>query len=236
MNATSAVSAPVVRHDPTQETLALAGTNLGADVQGIRTRRSVIRVCGWERSGIILLDTMAGIHTLIDEQGAADVPAAFRFAMRRLTSTVTVVTALDKGARVRMTASSITSLTVNPPALLVCVNRSASLHACLDVGASFCVNLLASGQREIPAVFAGGLAGEARFAHGVWTADDHGVPRLEDAQANVSCSVDRMLSYGTHSIVIGRVEAVRIAGAVDPLLFQDGHYFIGVNALRECHG
>lgn len=44
---------------------------------------------------------------------------------------------------------------------------------------------------------------------------------------------DRMLAYGTHSIVIGRVEAVCIAGTVDPLIFQDGHYFIGVDALRD---
>jgi flavin reductase (DIM6/NTAB) family NADH-FMN oxidoreductase RutF len=178
---------------------------------------------------------MAGIRAPIDKQGAADVPAAFRFAMRRLATTVTVVTALNKGARVGMTASSITSLTINPPALLVCINQSASIHACLEVGRPFCVNLLASVQQKIPAVFAGGLTGEARFAHGVWTPDDHGVPRLEGAQANVSCLVDRMLAYGTHSIVIGRVEAVRIAGTVDPLIFQDGHYFIGVDTLRECH-
>jgi flavin reductase (DIM6/NTAB) family NADH-FMN oxidoreductase RutF len=175
---------------------------------------------------------MAGIHALIDEQGAADVPAAFRFAMRRLASAVGVVTALDKGVRVGMTASSITSLTVNPPALLVCVNQSASIHACLEAGRPFCVNLLASTQREIPAVFAGALTGEARFAHGVWTPDDHGVPRLEHAQANISCSVDRMLAYGTHSIVIGRVESVRITGAINPLIFQDGSYLSPMDPLR----
>jgi flavin reductase (DIM6/NTAB) family NADH-FMN oxidoreductase RutF len=177
---------------------------------------------------------MAGMRVRMDDRGTADVPAAFRFAMRRLASTVAVVTALDKGARVGMTASSITSLTLNPPALLVCVNQSASIHACLEVGAPFCVNLLASAQREIPAVFAGGLTGEARFAHGVWTPDERGVPRLEDAQANISCSVDRMLAYGTHSIVIGRVEAVRIVGAVDPLVFQDGRYLIGMGAVTEA--
>jgi flavin reductase (DIM6/NTAB) family NADH-FMN oxidoreductase RutF len=171
----------------------------------------------------------------MDEGGAANVSAAFRFAMRRLASAVGVVTALGEGARVGMTASSITSLTVNPAALLVCVNRSARLHACLGIGAPFCVNLLASAQREISAAFAGGLAGEARFANGVWTPDARGVSRLDDAQANISCAVDRVLAYGTHSIVIGRVEAVRIAGAVDPLIFQDGHYFIGMDALRQCH-
>jgi flavin reductase (DIM6/NTAB) family NADH-FMN oxidoreductase RutF len=175
---------------------------------------------------------IAGSRALMDERQAADVSMAFRLAMRRLASAVGVVTALDGGARVGMTASSITSLTMNPPALLVCVNQSASLHACLDVGASFCVNLLASGQREIPAVFAGGLAGEARFAHGVWTPDGRGVPRLEDAQANISCSVDRILAYGTHSIVIGRVETVRTTGTINPLILQDGNYLSAMDPLR----
>jgi flavin reductase (DIM6/NTAB) family NADH-FMN oxidoreductase RutF len=171
-----------------------------------------------------------------DAREVADVPLAFRFAMRRLASTVAVVTALGDGARAGMTASSITSLTINPAALLVCVNQSASLHACLDVGAPFCVNLLASTQREISAAFAGHLAGEARFAQGAWTPDERGVPRLDGAQANISCSVDQMLPYGTHSIVIGRVGGVRIAGAVDPLIFQDGRYFVGMDgALCKCH-
>jgi flavin reductase (DIM6/NTAB) family NADH-FMN oxidoreductase RutF len=174
---------------------------------------------------------MSAMLALTNEAAAAAMPDVFRFAMRRLASTVAVVTALDNGARIGMTASSVTSLTVNPAALLVCVNQSASIHASLEVGVPFCVNLLASAQREISAVFAGGLVGDARFAYGVWTPDERGVPRLEEAQANISCVVDRMLTYGTHSIVIGRVAAVRIGGAVDPLIFQDGRYVIGIEAV-----
>jgi flavin reductase (DIM6/NTAB) family NADH-FMN oxidoreductase RutF len=56
------------------------------------------------------------------------------------------------------------------------------------------------------------------------------VPRLEEAQENISCVVDRMLAYGTHSVVIGRVTAVRISGAVDPLIFQDGRYVMRTSA------
>jgi flavin reductase len=168
---------------------------------------------------------------LLNDCGDRDLPVAFRVAMRRLASTVAVITTLDKGVRVGMTASSVCSLTVDPAALLVCVNQSASIHTCLQVGVSFCVNLLASTQRNIAAVFAGGLAGQARFAHGSWTSDDHGAPRLEGAQANISCRLDHMLSYGTHSIVIGRVSDVRIAGAVDPLIFRDGRYILAVDTV-----
>ena len=174
--------------------------------------------------------TLAGMPVPLNERGAPDVAGAFRVAMRRLASTVAVITTVDRGVRVGMTASSVTSLTIDPAALLVCVNQSASIHTCLEIGTPFCVNLLASAQRKIAAVFAGGLTGEARFAHGTWTPDEQGVPRLEDAQANVSCRVDRTLAYGTHSIVIGRVSGVRLVGAVDPLVFRDGRYIVRMDS------
>jgi flavin reductase (DIM6/NTAB) family NADH-FMN oxidoreductase RutF len=172
----------------------------------------------------------SAMRVLMNEATAAVMPDAFRFAMRRLASTVCVVTARSNGTRTGMTASSVTSLTVDPAALLVCVNQSASIHGCLEVGTPFCVNVLASVQGEISTVFAGRLTGDARFAYGVWTPDERGVPRLEEAQANISCVVDRMLAYGTHSVVIGRVTAVRISGAVDPLIFQDGRYVMRTSA------
>jgi len=168
------------------------------------------------------------------------VPAAFRFAMRRLATTVTVVTALNKGARVGMTASAITSRTINPPALLVCINQSASIHTCLEVGRPFCGQLTGVGAARDSRGVRRPVLPVRRASH---MASGRpmitGVPRLEGAQANVSCLVDRMLAYGTHSIVIGRVEAVRIAGTVDPLIFQDGttlsEWTLSVSAMTDIH-
>jgi len=114
---------------------------------------------------------------------------------------------------------------MDPPSLLVCVNRTASLHEPLEQGADFCVNILHRDHSEISAACSGKARGEARFAIGEWGAMPDGCPMLEDAQASFFCRNEQAMSYGTHRIVIGRVEAVRIAGEVDPLVYADGRYF-----------
>ncbi|MCP1471738.1 flavin reductase (DIM6/NTAB) family NADH-FMN oxidoreductase RutF [Sphingobium sp. OAS761] len=153
-----------------------------------------------------------------------DVVVGLKGAMRRLASGVAIIAALGDDAPVGMAATSITSLTMDPPAILVCVNRSASIHAHLSAGCPISINLLSRHQREVSAAFGGAVARELRFGVGSWSRDHHDLPILEEAQANLSCTIDSLIPYGTHSIVIARVEAVRIGEAVDPLIFQDGAY------------
>jgi flavin reductase (DIM6/NTAB) family NADH-FMN oxidoreductase RutF len=153
-----------------------------------------------------------------------DVTTGLKGAMRRLASGVAIVTALGEDAPVGMAATSITSLTMDPPAVLVCVNRTAGIHVHLSAGCPISINLLSRGQREVSAAFGGAVARELRFGVGQWGADHRGLPILDDAQANLSCTVDSLIPYGTHSIVIARVDAVRLSEAVDPLIFQDGAY------------
>ncbi len=144
--------------------------------------------------------------------------------MRRLASGVAVVTALGEEGDAGMAATSVTSLAMDPLSLLVCVNRQAGLHPCLPAGARFVVNILTSTQREVAAAFGGAVDRPLRFTVGEWSRDAHGLRRLDGAQANLSCVVDQMIAYGTHSIVIGRVDAVRTSGQVAPLIYQDGKY------------
>jgi len=153
-----------------------------------------------------------------------DVVAGLKGAMRRLASGVAIVTALGDGAPVGMAATSITSLTMEPPAVLVCVNRTASIHAHLSADCPISINLLSRDQKDVSAAFGGAVARELRFGVGAWTNDGHGLPILTGAQANLSCTVDQLIPYGTHSIVIARVEAVRLSDTVAPLIFQDGAY------------
>lgn len=153
-----------------------------------------------------------------------DVDVDFRKAMRRLSSAVAIVVAEGVDGFTGMAATSITSLTVEPPSVLVCVNKTASLHACIVDGAPFTVNLLSRHQREVSAAFGGAVARELRFTVGQWTRDPYGIPMLDDTQANLSCVVDGIMAYGTHSIVVGRVRHVRLTGEVAPLIYQDGNY------------
>jgi flavin reductase (DIM6/NTAB) family NADH-FMN oxidoreductase RutF len=156
--------------------------------------------------------------------GPEDIGSAFRKAMRRLASTVTIVTTARLGQRSGMTATAVTSLSVEPASLLVCVNRSASIHPDLAPGARFCVNILASVHADLSAAFGGLADPESRFDQGDWERDEHHVPYLADAPANVFCIVEQMIEYGTHSIVIGRVYAAYADPASPQLIYGDGRY------------
>lgn len=161
---------------------------------------------------------------VVPSDGTTDLGANFRAAMRRLASAVGVLTVRGPDGPIGMAATSITSLTMDPPALLVCVNRKAALHACMEKDALFCVNLLSRHQSAISAAFGGGVAHEDRFRQGRWHSEADGLPRLEDAQAIMICRIEKIVPYGTHSIVIGAVNEAQVSGAIAPLIYQDGTY------------
>lgn len=154
----------------------------------------------------------------------ADVTVGFRGAMRRLASGVAIVVARGDGAPVGMAATSITSLTMDPPAVLVCVNQSAGIHPALSPGCPISVNILSRHQRDVSAAFGGAVPRDKRFEVGQWVDDAHDLPMLDEAQANLACTIDSMMPFGTHSIVVARVEAVRLSESVEPLIYQDGAY------------
>jgi flavin reductase (DIM6/NTAB) family NADH-FMN oxidoreductase RutF len=153
----------------------------------------------------------------------APVTADFKRAMRRLAATVTIITTADvNGNRYGMTATAVNSLAMDPPSLLICVNHSASIHAPLLGRGRFCVNVLTTEHEELVAAFSGKLKGDARFQSGDWRAEEGGLPYLADAQCNLFCEIDSVVPYATHSIVIGRVVAVRVEEGIRPLIFADG--------------
>ena len=145
----------------------------------------------------------------------------FRSTMRRVAATVTLLSTAWQGERFGMTATSVTSVSFEPPSLLAIVKHTASIHRPLLAAGRFCVNVLFRGQREFCDAFSGQVEAKDRFQIGHWV-DNDGIPYLRDAQANVFCAVDRTLPYGTHSIVIGRVLGARSKLEVSPLLYLDG--------------
>lgn len=154
-----------------------------------------------------------------------ELSTAFRAAMRRMAATVTVIsTTAENGSRHGMTATAVTSVSADPPAVLACVNRSAALHAQLGLGRRLCINLLHCSQQRLSEVFAGALEGEIRFTEGDWLSNAEGVPYLADAQANIFCEIEALHAYGTHSVCIGRVTGAVCRPDVAPLVYQDGTY------------
>lgn len=150
--------------------------------------------------------------------------ASFRDAMRRLAATVTIISARGAGRRHGITATAVTSLSMEPPSLLVCVNRSGSLHDLLSESDRFCVNLLRSEQAALSDAFSGKLPSEERFLHGAWKEDGEGLPFLADGQASIFCRRRDAIQHGSHSIFIGEVESVLLTEDISPLIYSNGAY------------
>ncbi|MDC1110899.1 flavin reductase family protein [Gammaproteobacteria bacterium] len=147
----------------------------------------------------------------------------FLIAMRFLASSVSVISAKDSfGSLFAMTASSVTSLTMDPPSILVCVNNGASIHDVLVKGENLCINVLQKNQQEISNLCSSRQLESKRFQNDCWDVVD--IPFIKDAQANVFCKVDETVSYHTHKIVIASVLRSQSADTFNTLMYADGGY------------
>jgi flavin reductase (DIM6/NTAB) family NADH-FMN oxidoreductase RutF len=149
----------------------------------------------------------------------------FRHAMGHFATGVTVVTSIaDDGEPVGTTASAVTSLSLDPPLVLVCFDRaSLTLRAIRSHGA-FVVNVLAAPQKQLSANFA------RRGLSAAWDGVRHrpgptGSPRLHGVLAALECTVENRLPGGDHEIVIGRVRDIETGDeSAAPLLYFRGSY------------
>jgi flavin reductase (DIM6/NTAB) family NADH-FMN oxidoreductase RutF len=146
-----------------------------------------------------------------------------KLALRRLASAVAVVTCRAGPTRHAMTATAVNAMSMQPPSMIVCVNRSSAFHAAISAAGAFAINILHRSQVRISMDCGGSARGEDRFGFGRWS-EEHGVPVLPDAQARIVCAMQERFDYGSHTIFVGRVTAVGTHGAVDPLIYVDGHY------------
>jgi len=150
----------------------------------------------------------------------------FRSAMRQLTGGVSVITA-GRGRDISgMTVTSVSSLSVDPPALIVSINREASSWPLVKRYGFFGVNILASDQIDIAERFTGkgGLKGADRFAGARWMTRASGVPLLSDALAAIDCEVEDIVERHSHAIVIGRVLDVAVSARTAALAYWQGRY------------
>ena len=150
----------------------------------------------------------------------------FRGAMRHLAGGVSVITA-GRGRDISgMTVTSVSSLSVDPPALIVSINREASSWPLVKLYGFLGVNILTSDQIDIAERFTGkgGLTGAARFAGADWTTRASGVPLLVGALAAIDCEVEDVVERHSHAIVIGRVLDVAVSARTAALAYWQGRY------------
>ncbi|MGK5544914.1 flavin reductase family protein [Streptomyces sp. URMC 127] len=146
-------------------------------------------------------------------------PRDFTRAMARVPGPVTVVTTVSpSGERRGFTASSFSSLSLDPPLILVCLDKNASTHEVFVDTDRFLVNVLAQDQSGVALRFA--ASGTDRFAAGDMVPCEFGLPGLAEATARLACSTHEVLDGGDHSILVGRVETAH-SGDSAPLVYCD---------------
>lgn len=141
-------------------------------------------------------------------------PASFLDAMACVPSAVTVIATTHEGSHAGLVATSVCSLSADPPTLLVCVNKSASAHAALLAAGTFSVNVLTASQGGFADRFVR-TKGAARFATADWHLRWEGAPTLHHAMASFHCVLTEVTDGHTHSCIFGRVVQAHMAADSD---------------------
>jgi flavin reductase ActVB len=142
--------------------------------------------------------------TALDEQ-------AFRDAMASFPSGVTVVTTVDsKGVWRGFTATSFCSVSADPPLVLVCLATDASCHQAFGEAEHWAVHVIGEDQTDVAMRFA--TRGADKFGGGDFVTGEHGLPLLEGGCVRMTCATHATYAAGDHTILVGRVEEVRLDG------------------------
>lgn len=188
----------------------------------------------WEEGFAAMLH-FAARHGWTDDQGrvrahierpggsACVAPEVFRSAMRRFASGVCIVATGEEAERCGMTVSAFTSVSADPPLVLVCLNRSASAHMRLTGGGVYSVNILAAGQSDLAMCFAGqhGIHGAARFDTR-WHQSTQGAPVLAGCLQSLVCIPAAQHEAGSHTLLIGQVIETSGGNGGEALVNFDG--------------
>ncbi len=148
--------------------------------------------------------------------------SAFRAVLGRFASGITVVTVRDaEGKDHGMTVSAFTSVSLEPPLILVCVDRGATMHDHLYAATTFAINLLSIEQEALSRRFA--ESRDDRFDGVGYTRDLSGAALLDDSLAHLECTTWARYDGGDHTIIVGRVDRAAARDA-RPLLYYRGGY------------
>ncbi len=150
----------------------------------------------------------------------------FRDGMARFAAAVTVITTDGPTGLAGLTATAVAAVSDDPPTLLACVNRQGHSNRAIRANGAFCVNLLAADQHQIAVWFSGrgGLPITERFARTPWHPIETGAPALDAAIVAFDCRVQELCDVGTHTVIFGRVVAIREGEDRSVLLYSHRGY------------
>ena len=148
----------------------------------------------------------------------------FRQGMSQLAAAVNVITTDGHAGKAGFTASAVCSVSDNPPTLLVCLNRSASVFEAFKENQVLCVNTLNHTQQHLSNLFGGKTPMQTRFAEGSWTTLYTQAPVLNDALVSFDCTVEQSVSVGSHDVLICQVKAIRQQSEQKALVYFNRSY------------
>lgn len=172
----------------------------------------------------LLVDFLERKHPrFIPEYRSGSDARTLRDAMGCFATGVTIITAhAPDGSPVGLTANSFTSVSLDPPLLLVCIANNAGSAATLRDIDGFAVNVLQIGQQPVSNLFAG--KSEDRFAGTKWEVGEYGAPILPSSLGIFECKRHALHEAGDHFILLGKVEKASFEPRRDPLLYFRGKY------------
>ena len=151
----------------------------------------------------------------------------FLAGMRQVASSVTIIATELDGEPRGLTATSVCSLSVDPPSFVVCVNRRAAAREFIRRSRHFSINVLCRDQESIARCFSGGVEhcrGGDRFSLGQWGRLVTGAPILLSSAANFDCELYQSLECDTHDVLIGYAVAAQADEQRMPLLYRNRRY------------
>ena len=148
----------------------------------------------------------------------------FRNAMARMAAAVNIVTTNGPAGLAGFAATAVCSVTDSPPTLLVCLNRSASVHAAVTQNGVLCVNVLSEAHQDLSRLFGGKTPVAERFAGASWSELSTGAPVLEDTLVSFDCRIVRQADGGPHAILLCAVDAIRQRDEGQGLIYFDRAY------------
>jgi flavin reductase (DIM6/NTAB) family NADH-FMN oxidoreductase RutF len=154
-------------------------------------------------------------------------PMVFRQVLGRFATGVTVITTTHGGVKHGMTANAFSSVSLNPPLILVSVDKRANMHEMLMTGDAFCVNILAEHRAEWSSWWAGKAPKEGdQFTDIPHSTKVTGSPVLEECLAYIDCKVWARYDAGDHTLFLGEVQEASLSDDPNlrPLLFFSSKY------------
>lgn len=159
-------------------------------------------------------------------------PETVKNVHRQFVTGVTVVTTVDGDTPRGLAVNAFSSVSLEPPVVLVCVQATSTSYPALFRSNHLAVNILAADQLPVLRVFA--AKGHDKFANVDWSPGVHGSPIINGCAASIEVEIGERLRAGTHTVFIGQVVDARTRDT-EPLIYRAGEFYApsGLTAVTE---